>query len=501
MEIVQETGPTKPIHTNRSEALVDFLRSGAAFGDSDVDIVETHMSTIFLVDDRAYKLKKSIKLPFADFSTPDARRIACEREIEVNQMYPSGLYLGLTAVTVTADGFALGGHGDIVDWLVVMKRFDRSNEFDKLIKRGALEDRHIDQLADAIANQHLTAPFVSQSGAGQPIDLTAQNVARALTDCARGTSLAEPVALWSRRILTSFKSAYPKLDLRRRHGFVKRCHGDLHLANVCLLGGKAMPFDAIEFSEELATIDVLYDAAFPIMDLIYHGRVDQANRFMNRYLSATQDYCGTELLPPFLSLRAAVRAMTALMASNRTERDRTDDAGAHLHLANDLLANRIGPSLTAIGGLSGTGKSSVARKLATAIAPGAGAIVLRSDVIRKRMAGISPEAALPPSSYTHRNSERVYERLFKNARLALNAGQTVIADAVFLEPEERDQAYELARKKNVPFHGIWLEVRDLTVLKTRISNRVGDASDATESVVRRQADEKTCHERRHGAKR
>ncbi len=270
---------------------------------------------------------------------------------------------------------------------------------------------------------------------------------------------------------------------RRRHGWVRRCHGDLHLRNICLFEGEPTPFDAIEFDEDLATIDVLYDLAFVLMDLIFHQRRDLANLLLNRYLSATRDYRGVRLLPVFLSLRAAVRARVMSLSTQGREARRM--AARYLDLALEFL-EAAGPArLIAVGGYSGVGKSTAAKGLAAALGGPCGALILRSDVVRKRLEGVAPERALAAAGYDAAAAERVYARLMKDARRAFQAGQSIILDASFLEPAFRDEAAAMARRLGAPFAPLWLTA-PRAVLADRIAARRGDASDATVGVLEAQ---------------
>jgi hypothetical protein len=271
---------------------------------------------------------------------------------------------------------------------------------------------------------------------------------------------------------------------------VRRCHGDLHLRNICLVDGKPTLFDPIEFSDELATIDVLYDLAFLLMDLHHRGHDELGNRVLNRYLDRTEDQGGLAALPLFLSLRAGIRAHVAAAAATRQSSAEkaaalAEESRAYLKLAIELLSPRA-PSLVAIGGLSGTGKTSLAYALAPALGPVPGARILRSDVLRKRSFGVSPETRLPAAAYEPAMSERVYRMLSAEAAETLAGGYAVLADAVFLRPEERQAIGEVARSKGVAFTGLWLEAAPESLAR-RIEGREQDASDADVEVMRRQA--------------
>jgi len=266
---------------------------------------------------------------------------------------------------------------------------------------------------------------------------------------------------------------------------VRRCHGDLHLRNICLLDGKPTLFDCLEFSDALASIDVLYDLAFLLMDLEHRGLTDFANLVLNRYLDLTDEDDGLPAMPLFLSLRAAIRAhVTATAMDQAAHAESTLDMAAEARRYLDLAAQLLRPRprrLVAIGGLSGSGKST----LAAALAPGIGARVLRSDVIRKHLFGVAPETRLPASAYAPEVSHRVYETLGEKAAAALAAGYSVIIDAVSLKPEERRSFAPVAEAAAVPFWGLWLAAPAST-MEARLRARRHDASDASPEVLTQQ---------------
>jgi predicted kinase len=272
-------------------------------------------------------------------------------------------------------------------------------------------------------------------------------------------------------------------------GKVRRCHGDLHLRNICLLDGKPVLFDCIEFSDEIASIDVLYDLAFLLMDLEYRNLQDLANQGYNRYLDLTNEDAGLATLPLFISLRAAVRAHVTATAANcvgaggELERKR-DEARRYLDFARRVLKPQS-PRLIAIGGLSGSGKSTIARALAPTFGTRPGARVLRSDVIRKRLWGVMPESRLPSAAYAPDVSRRVYDAILERAAAALRAGYCAIIDAVSLGKEERRSFAFLAEQARVPFSGIWLGAAP-EIMVARLGARHDDASDASAEVLGQQ---------------
>ncbi len=455
------------------DEIVAFLASPAAHAGEAPEHVETHLSHLFLSGERVLKLKKRIDWSVVDYSTLGKREGFCRKEVEVNRRFAPDLYRGVVAVTRGPDGLAVGGTGPAVEWLVEMRRFAADEQLDVMAEHGTLTPEIIDETADVIAAMHRGAPIVRQAGADPVAARTRQlqrDVAAGLADA--GDAVAD-VDAWADAADAALEAHRALLDRRARHGFVRRCHGDLHLSNICLWQGRPTPFDAIEFSEEIARIDVLYDMAFVLVDLDARGRADLSSRLLSRYIEATRDYSGLSLLPLFLSQRAMVRALTRL-AKGR-------DATAMTALARRYMEARAAPRVIAVGGLSGSGKSTVAR----ALAPDVGAVVIRSDSVRKRLSGARPEERLGADAYTEAATAVVYRRMTLDARRALAAGVPVILDATFTGEAKRRHAEEIAAAAGVPFTGLWLTAPDRT-LHERIETRVNDASDADAAVVEAQ---------------
>lgn len=478
------------------DPVIEFLASPDAFGSGTghAERVETHISVVFLAGDRAYKLKRAVRYPYLDFSTLEKRKAACDAEVRLNRRTAPTLYKGVVAVTRGADGrFAVGGTGVPVEWLVEMARFEEETRFDRLAAKGALGRHTIEDLADAIASFHADAE-IRDTDTVAGLGLTIEGDKASMESLAGGIFDAADIdrlAALSTRALTELA---PLLQARRRSGRVRRCHGDLHLRNICVVDGRPTLFDAIEFSDTFADIDVLYDLAFLMMDLDRRGQRRLANVVMNRYLDVSGDDGGLECLPLFLSLRAAIRAHVQATAATATKTDdavhaerlRTE-AREYLASAFEYLAPGAPPMLIAVGGLSGSGKSRLARALAPFVGAAPGARVQRTDVIRKRLMGKGPLVRLGPEGYTRDMSERTYEALYELVRASLAAGRTTIADAVFADAGERRRIAAEAAESGVLFHGFWLEA-PTDVMERRVSERKRNASDATAEVVRRQAD-------------
>lgn len=472
-----------------------FLCEPATYGPgiARVERIDTHGASVFLAGDRAYKMKRAVRYPYMDFSTLALRKANCEREIALNRRTAPELYLGVEAVVRGADGrLALGGPGEAVEWLVVMKRFDQDGLCDRLARTGRLTAELMAALADEIAAFHDTAERLTGDNApGGGAEGLRAVIEENLVELGERPGIFPPgdVAAFARTSHAALRRLAPLLDARLEAGFVRRCHGDLHLRNICVIDGQPRIFDAIEFNDAIACIDVLYDLAFLIMDLEHRGLRGHANSVLNRYLRSEPEVAGLATLPLFLSVRAAVRAKVSVSVADSqsdalTTQALYDEAGAYFRAACAYLEPSP-PRLVAVGGLSGTGKTSLARQLAPGLGAPPGALHLRSDVLRKALAGILELNRLPPESYGKAASQRVYAELLQRARTALSAGRAVIVDAVYAKPEERAAIEAVARDLDVPFHGLWLECQE-DVMIARVAGRRGDASDATPEVVRRQ---------------
>lgn len=460
-------------------------RHGFGTGRPPDETITTHISTVLLLGERALKLKRPVRLPYLDLSSPQRRLQLCERELELNRRTAPELYRRVHRITRAPDGrLALNRSGPLVDAALEMRRFDGALLFDRLAAAGALTAAQIEALANAIATFHRAAPVASDpNGAARlrhVLDINARAFAAAHllppdavaeADAACRATLARHAGL---------------LDRRAREGRVRRVHGDLHLRNICLIDGEPTLFDCLEFDEELATTDVLYDLAFVLMDLWHRGAQHLANVLFNRYLDATGDEAGIALLPLFMAVRAAVRAhvtASAAAAEDAVPQARAE-AQAYLDLCRGLL-RETPASLTAIGGYSGSGKSTVAAKLAPSLGVAPGARVVSSDRFRKRQFGAAPQTRLPAEAYASEISARVYAELGQSAELVLACGHAVVADAVFDRPADRARVAGIAAAGGVAFHGIWLDAPE-RVLVERVRARRGDPSDATPAVVAQQ---------------
>jgi len=448
--------------------------------------VDTHASIVFLAADRVLKVKRAVKLPFLDYSTLEKRKHACEEELAVNARNAPEIYRRVVAITREGDGLALDGKGPPVEWAVEMARFDETRALDHLAAAHAIPADAADELAETMRASHARAPVADGAqwlaSIGPIID---RNTARFRRQPELQAGDADRLHELSHARLYDL---LPLLQRRATAGLVRRCHGDAHLANIVMIEEKPVLFDAIEFDPVIATTDLLYDLAFPVMDFLHFGEGAAANRLFNGYLRSGWREHGDalELLPLFLSMRAAIRALVSFTRHDLRPGDPSciTDAKTYFALALELIAP-CKPSLLAIGGRSGTGKSMLARAVAGEVKPPPGAVLLRSDVIRKQLAGVDALTRLPASSYSRESSDKVYREMFNRARKVLDQGHSAILDAAFLTETERDTATAIASTAGVDFRGIFLTAaREIRM--ERIGRRRDDASDATEEVARLQ---------------
>jgi uncharacterized protein len=473
------------------QAVFALLADPATHGGAEVRRIDTHAASVFLTGQRALKVKHAVRFPFLDYSTLEKRKAACEAELTVNRAFAPQLYVRIVPITREANGqLTLAGRGEPVEWAVDMRRFDEDATLDRLAERGRIDAALADRLGRTVAAAHDVAPAV----AAEPwLDALAGFLDQNEIAFRAAPNLFSPddATAIDRASRAAWARVRPLLVARGELGLIRRGHGDLHLGNIVLVEQKPVLFDAIEFDPLIAAGDVLYDLAFLVMDLIERDLRPAANIVLNRYLAETdrdEDLDALAALPLFLSLRAAIRAK---VTAARLE-DAAQDARAAIAQAARTyfaLARRLieppSPGLVAVGGLSGTGKSVLARALAPHIAPEPGAVVVRSDVERKALFRVGETERLPADAYTPEVMSKVYSVLADKARRIIAAGHSAVVDAVFARADERAAIAAVARSCSVKFRGLFLNA-DLATRIARVGTRGRDASDANADVARMQ---------------
>lgn len=444
-------------------------------------VVETACARVYLAGDTAWKVKRDKDLGYADFSTPERRFWALERELEFNKAGAPDVYRALHTLNRAASGeLELDGSGEVVEHLLEMRRFDDDGVLAAHPER--IDGELADLLGRTIAGFHARAELRPAGGLAA-ISWTVGSNASILRELAPRLGEARVETL-IRLTEAELERQAPLLAHRATVGFARRCHGDLHLGNILIEDGKPILFDCIEFSDILSDLDVLYDIAFLLMDLDFRGRRDAGVRVLSAYLDEAgrkfpeEIWAGLAALPLTLAVRAGVRAHVAAHSGDDPLARAYVDAGiAHLSPAP--------PRLMAVGGLSGSGKSTFSRGIAPRLGASPGAVVLRTDEIRKRMLNIPPTRRVAPEAYSTDFYARTYDAMIGEARAMLQAGRAVVLDATFIDPALRRRAEQLAEELGVPFDGVWLDA-PAEVLEQRVAGRVNDASDATVEVLRNQ---------------
>jgi len=484
---------TDPSVREAHATLVAGLRRALGEG---TDLIETHISSVLLAGTSAYKLKKPVNLGFLDFSTLAARKHYCELELALNRRTAPQLYLDVVPVTGSLAAPTIGGAGAALDYAVKMRRFDTEDSFDRMLARGALDAATVDALADRVAAFHAAvaiAPADSPFGTPQAV------LGDAIDNFAHIERLGPPGASLEalrrlRRWTESEGGALRETFIeRKKNGFVRECHGDLHLGNIARVDGAPTPFDCIEFNEEFRWIDVMSEIAFTLMDFVDRGAAAFGWRFLNRTLESSGDYSGVALLRFYLVYRAMVRAKVALIrarqpgAASRLASGALADFAHHLADAAGFAAPRP-RVLILTGGVSGSGKTTLAQTLLETL----GALRLRSDVERKRLHGLDPTArsdsALGAGLYSARATRATYARLGELAGTLLPTAFPVIADATFLHAADRKPFARLAQAAGARTVLLWCDA-PMEILRERIATRATagrDASEATLDVLTRQ---------------
>lgn len=464
------------------------------------DLIETHISFVLVCGDLAYKVKKALSNAFLDQSTLARRRRACDEELRLNRRLAPDLYLGVVCITGDVDAPAIDGAGDEIDCAVRMRAFAQEGLWDRLGAAGALDAAQIDELVGILVPFHGTAAVAGRSGRlGSPAHARAP-VVECLDELERFASSAqERAALSELRAFeaSSFDRLHEVMAQRLADGRIRECHGDLHLGNVAAVDGRTLVFDGIEFNDDLRWIDVINEVAFMAMDLHAHRLPALAHRFVNGYLEGSGDYDGVRLLRYYIVYRALVRAKVALLRAHQHGPGAADDpvsgaaareraaAWRYVELALGFAREAPGPALMITHGCSGSGKSTLTSSLVEA----SGAIRIRADVERKRLAGLDPiersDARSTAILYSAVATDATYARMHRLAKATLAAGFHTILDATFLRHGQRAGARRLADAVGACFVILDFDV-DAALLRQRVrarSARGDDPSDADEAVL------------------
>lgn len=498
----QSAGPAQPeappVSGVANQArLVERLRHPALYG-RDVDqvtVIETHISWVLLTGRYAYKIKKAVDLEFLNFKTLAARRFYCEEEVRLNRRLAPTIYLDVVAITGSIETPVIGGSGPVIEYAVHMRQFQEGLLLSDLLGRGELTPSHIDELAAEVAAFHArTAKARADMPFGRPDDIlrpALQNFAQIMGVVGDGGDQAALRSLlhWTER---EHARRTPFFVERRDEGFVRECHGDLHLGNIAIVDGTITLFDCIEFNASMRWIDVMNDVAFLVMDLQERKRPDLAARFLNAYLSITGDYDGLSVLRFYVVYRAMVRAKIARLrwAQLNGSPEREELASAYATYVN--LAKRESeppqPAVIITHGVAGSGKTTCSDVVIASV----GAVRIQSDIERKRLYGLAADArthsAPGDGLYSTHITQETYGRVSALVRIVVTAGYTAIADATFLKRWQRDLLRGVAADRRLPFVIIACTA-PASVLRARVSRRLergADASEATLAVLEEQ---------------
>ncbi|NTW56013.1 MAG: AAA family ATPase [Chlorobiaceae bacterium] len=463
-----------------------------------VDVVETHISRIFLAGPWAYKLKKAVNLGFLDFSTLEKRKHFCNEELRLNRRLCPEIYQAVVPVLRSGSDFFLAGSkrkGKVVDYLVKMVRFDRTMELDRMLSNRLLTRELVDKISQTVSAFHRTIPSAPENTPfGLPDTIIGPVLANfihtgEITKDRKEIELLEKLKSWT---LREHERLSPLFLLRKSTGFVRHCHGDMHTGNMVLWQGRICIFDCIEFNEVLSMIDVLSDLAFLYMDLKHGGEPGLAWRLLNSYLSDTGDYAALPLLGYYTVYRAMVRAKVTAIRYVQTMHERPDNKVLEEHRSYirfaDECSGKRPPMLLITCGFSGSGKTTVSAEIASQLE----CLHIRSDIERKRIAGLEPLDRCREGDtavlYSQGSSDETYRKLLEISRISLEEGIPVIADATFLEKEKRAMFRKTAEKAGCPFRILRFHAPEKELVervrKRMMDNR--DASDADLAVLRLQ---------------
>ncbi len=456
---------------------------------SPIEVLQTHISYIVLTGEYAYKFKKPLDLGFLDFSSLEKRKYYCQQELDLNQPIAPDIYLEVLPITQHHDTLELNGQGETVEYVLKMREFPQSALLSEMEKAGELTESLLAELGKIVARFHQqsqTSDYIREFGnpakIKEGIDNNYKQTEQYIGIAQTKTQFQETQAFTDR----FFQQYASLLKARQSNNWIRECHGDLHLKNICYWQQKLQLFDRIEFNEPFRFVDVMYDVAFTVMDLEYRNRNDFANVFLNNYLEYSGDWEGVQLLPLYLTRQAYVRAKVnsfILDDPNVSESEKQharEQASQYYHLAWQYTQSQQG-HLWMMSGLSGSGKTTIAREMAKQL----GAIHLRSDAVRKHLAGIDLEAQGSDDIYQGEMTQRTYQRLLELGCLLASEGWQVILDAKYDQKPLREAVIQQAHTQNLAVNIIHCYA-PIEVLRDRVAKRHGDISDATPDLITQQ---------------
>ncbi len=451
-----------------------------------IELIQTHASYVLLTGNFVYKLKKPVNFGFLDYSTVAKRQHFCLEEIRLNQRGAKELYLEVLSIARQDHNYHFGNAGEVVDYAVKMVQFPQSALLSNMFEAGTISSNDIEEMGQAVAEFHAnaqTSEYISSFGTVDRIRESIDNNYKQTTkyiDRAQTQAQYTETKAYTDRFLSEHDELFQE---RVNNGFIRECHGDLHLRNVCRWHDKIRLFDCIEFNEPFRFVDTMYDVAFTVMDLEARGRKDLANRFLNTYVEQSGDWAGLQVLPLYLSRQAYVRAkVTSFLLDDAGIADADKEvaaqtAGAYYHQAWAYTQPRQG-KLMMIAGLSGSGKSTLGKHIAQAI----GGVQLRSDAVRKHLGGIALLERGDASLYTPEMTARTYDRVLELGSKLAAQGFTVILDAKYDRVSLRATVIDLAQARRIPLQMIHCTAPK-QVLRDRLQQRTGDIADATADLL------------------
>ena len=461
-------------------------------------VKETNISDVFLTGEKAYKLKRGVKYPYVDYSTPEKRQAACRRELDICERFAPGLCFGVEEVVSDKKGRIFlrsacsDKNAEVVDYVLVMREFEENMLFENMVDRGDLDRFEMMDTAEKIFDLHKKSEIITSRN---PVDIIRGRIYEnnAMIRCFVPDIFdEEDVDALEKEQLEALEKNKELLLQRQAEGKIRWCHGDLTLRNLAMWNGQVVPFNPIEFYDDLTQIDTMYDFAFLLVEMESKGQRRLASILFNHYMALSEDWDGVPVLPLFLSCRAAVNAYVFAQRSSEIKDKHESMLMANRAYEQLVISKRFlerhKPVLVACGGLSGSGKSRIARESAPFIGNPPGAVIVRDDVLRKNLLKTGLEENLNTAEYTPETEEQVFKAVCEKCRYLLASGQSVVADALFHKPEQRRAVETLAREMNVEFKGIWVDA-PLEVRIERVTQRKRNPSDVrTAEELKKQLD-------------